>query len=518
MSDGPVWDVLVIGAGPTGLAMAIEAARHGLSVRIVDEKAGRSGHSRALVVHARTLEVFETMGVAVAVRAAGVPFAALNVSPVVGEPAIRVDLRALEWGDTRYPYWLSIPQFATERCLEQALAAAGIEVTWQAKFTGLVERGDHVEARWIGADGASVTCRARWLIGCDGGRSPVRAAAGIDFVATSLEQTFVLVDVFGAPGLPEDEGAAVMAGAGLMFVVPMPEPGCWRIIAHLAGHRTGEPVVIDAAYVDALVRERMGVEFGAGEIRWTSQFVLKQGVARRYRAGRVFIAGDAAHLHSPVGGQGLNTGIQDAHALAWRLALAMRGQPRHERLLDSYEAERRAIAAAMVRTTGLATRVMTLRCGLLRALRGRIARFALGLARVRRKLGRPMGMLELASPRSPIVIAGPAAVGRRLPDPEVGGVRLCERLDRCRHSVVVLDDSAVGQALVGELSARGVHCVLVGGGGWPDPDGRLRASLGGARLVIVRPDRVVAAASRRLDLRLIEVYARERLGVAAWAL
>ncbi len=517
------FDILIIGAGPTGLAAANEAIRHGLSVRIVDSKPHRSTYSKALVVHARTLEVFEAMGVVDAILAAGLPFSALNVTPVVGKPSIRIDLMHLEWGDTRYPYWLSIPQYETERCLEQHLAAQGVAVDWQMSFDGLVdhdEHGDHVAVRLVGG-GRTETCRAKWLIGCDGGRSPVREAVGLGFDRSSLDETFVIADAIGSPGIPEDEGAAVLADDGLLFVVPMPEPGRWRIIAHLAKHPPDQTVDITAEFIDRVLAARLGVSFGARDLSWTSQFVLKQGVARRYRSGRIFIAGDAAHLHSPVGGQGLNTGVQDAHALIWRIALAERARPGVPALLDSYEVERRATAQAMVSGTSIATRLMTLRNGVLAALRGAVARVALRLDRVQQRLGRDVGMLELSYPESPIVIPGPRGAsgpGGRMPDPEVGGRRLCERLGSRRHSVLVLDGSATGRAFAAAIAARGIHCVQVGvDEDWPDPDGALRESLGGARLVIVRPDRVIAASTTALDAGLLDAYAG-RLGVAAEAL
>jgi hypothetical protein len=264
----------------------------------------------------------------------------------------------------------------------------------------------------------------------------------------------------------------------------------------------------------------MGVEFGARDLRWTSQFRIRMGLARSYRAGRVFLAGDAAHLHSPVGGQGLNTGVQDAQALVWRLALALRAPSHHPRLLDSYEAERRPLARASVRTTGLATRVMTLQVGVLAALRGRVARLVLRRPRVQQRFARAIGMLDQAVPGSPIVAPGPLA-GRRLPDPRVDERRLCELLDPRRHTLLVLGGGRDGEAHAAELRARGLRCVVVGGGGspdWPDADGALRASLGGARQVLVRPDRVIAASAAGLDPQWVDAYARERLGVDLAAL
>lgn len=516
-----IFDVLIIGAGPTGLGAANEAVRHGLSVRIVDEKVHRSTYSKALVVHARTLEIFESMGVAAAIRSAGVPFSALNVTPVKGNPPIRIDLMNLEWGDTRYPYWLSIPQYETERCLEEHLLAQGITVDWQVKFEGLVSHEDYVETTLVSADGTIEKCRSKWLIGCDGGRSAVRTAVGMGFDADSLDETFVIADAIGEAALPEDEGATVLAKEGLMFVVPMPEPGRWRIIAQLAKHPPTEKVDITPTFVNQLFAERMKVNFGTRDISWSSQFVLKQGIAKKYRAGRVFIAGDAAHLHSPVGGQGLNTGIQDAFALMWRIALVERASPQHSGLLDSYEFERREIAHRMVTYTTKATKFMTLRNGFLAAVRGRVAQIILRINKVQQQLGRSIGMLELTYSGSSILIKESrrnSLLGRRLPDPSEGKRRLCDLLDSRRHTVVVLDETESGQTFAKQIISQGIHCVMVGmnegQNNWYDPDGTLKSALGGARLVIVRPDRVIAATAVNLDLELIDLYARERLGIS----
>lgn len=513
-------DLLVIGAGPTGLTTACEARRHGLSVRVVERKETRSMWSKALVVHARTMEAFEAMGVIDAVRGAGVPFRALNVTATPGKPSTRVDLMELEWGDTRYPYWLAIPQYETERCLEEHLVAQGGAVEWGVRFDGLVEHADHVEAQLVHSDGRTETCRARWLVGCDGGRSPVREAAALGFERSSLEETFVLADALGDAQMPEDEGATVIAKDGVIFVVPMPEPGRWRIIAHLAGHDPAGKVDIDAAYVDRLFRERLGIEFGARDLTWTSQFVLKQGIATRYRSRRVFIAGDAAHLHSPVGGQGLNTGAQDGFALGWRLAMAQRVGGMPDALLDSYGAERRATAKSMVDNTSKATRVLTLRNGVLGAIRGAAARFALRRERFQRNLGRGVGMLDLAYADSPIVMKGPsgaAGPGGRLPDPagEDGG-RLSDLLDARRHTLLVLEGA--GAELADSWTGRGLTTLTAAElqkAGLDVDD--LRDALGGAAIVGVRPDRVIGFTAKAADEATLDAYAA-RLGVPVEAL
>ncbi|NIJ11427.1 2-polyprenyl-6-methoxyphenol hydroxylase-like FAD-dependent oxidoreductase [Saccharomonospora amisosensis] len=428
-------DVLVVGAGPTGLTAACEAIRHGLTVRIVDRKPHRSTYSKALVAHARTLEVFEAMGVAKAVVAQGVPFAALNPCAGARGRARRIDLLELPWGDTAYPYWLSIPQYATERVLEEHLELLGARVDWRVGLHGVREHEGHVEAWLERDDGTSELVRSRWLLGCDGARSSVREQAGLRLRREATGVTFVLADVKTTTELPEDEGHVFLSPQGLLLIVPMPEPGRWRIIAH-----EPEPAstTIDAEFLDTLIRQRCGLEFGSHAVTWTSRFDLSNGVADRYRSGRVFLAGDAAHVHSPVGGQGLNTGVQDAHNLLWKLAAA-RDAPREtvEALLDSYDAERRPVAEQMVSATARATGLLTRRSGTLRRVLGTLAPLVLARPKVRARLGRNVGMLEVAYQRGPALGEGSWS-GRRMPNPVLStGGRLHERLDPLRPTWVV---------------------------------------------------------------------------------
>ena len=190
-------DILVVGAGPTGLAAACEALRHGLTVRIIDRRLGLSTHSKALATHARTMEVLEVMGVADAMLAAGVPFAALTAHAGPRGRRTRVNLLGLPWGDTAYPFWLSIPQYATEQVLEARLAQFGGAVEWGTTFAELDEREDHVEAT-LETPGGRQTVRARWLIGCDGGRSTVRDRAGLRLDRRDSGVQFLLADVAGS--------------------------------------------------------------------------------------------------------------------------------------------------------------------------------------------------------------------------------------------------------------------------------------------------------------------------------
>lgn len=488
----PQIDVLVVGAGPTGLTAASEATRHGLTVRIVERRPYRSTFSKALVAHARTLEVFETMGIADEVLAEGTKFAALNTHAGRRRRAVRVDLLDRPWGDTAYPFWLSIPQYATERILEDHLNALGGEVEWQVALDRLQDRGDHVEATLTRADGEDEVVRARWVVGADGGRSRVREQVGLRLDRSDGGATFVLADVKTSANLAEDEGYVFLHPAGLLLIVPMPEPRRWRIIAHVLASPVNAPLIIDAAFLENLIRERSGIDFGSHDVTWGSQFNLSHGVAAHYRRRRVFLAGDAAHVHSPVGGQGLNTGVQDAHNLLWKLGIARwMDADAAERLLDSYEAERRPVGRAMVRGTARVTRILTTRGSLIRTVVGAIAPGVIRRSAVQARLGRSVGMLEISYPHSPIVpaTAVPAGAGRRMPNPQLrSGGRLYERLDRTGHTWVVRGPAGETAPDPNHPRWNGLPLVHV------TDDALLRDVDGVAQVALVRPDRYIAAA------------------------
>lgn len=417
-------DVLIAGGGPTGLAAGCEALRQGLRVRLIERRDRRAELSKALVVHARTMEVFEALGCVDEVLAAGQRFRALNIRPSVAASPIRVDLLERPWGDTRYPFWLSIPQYEVERILERRFVALGGTVEWGTALTGL-EQDDAQVTSTLATPSGATRVTARWLLACDGGRSDARTLAGLTLERAGLGVTFALADVETRADLVEDEGHAVLSAEGVLLVVPMPEPGLWRLIAQVTpGFETS-----DREAWAALVRDRLGVDLRIGSLGWTSKFDLTGGVAERFRSGRVFLLGDAAHVHSPVGGQGLNTGVQDAQNLLWKLALVARhgltGE-RTEALLDSYERERRPIAAQMVRTTGLATRILTVTNPVARAVRGLVASVALRSDRFADRLARGVGMLDLVTDGA-----------RRLENPELGpGRRLHDVLHPTRPTAL----------------------------------------------------------------------------------
>lgn len=355
-------DILVVGAGPTGLALAAELARLGVSVLAIDAQAAGANTSRAAVVHARTLETLEPLAVAKRLHAGGIEVPTFTV-----RDRDRV-LAALDFSglDTRYPYALMISQADTERILLERLRELGGAVLRPRTLVALRQDEQHVFA---GLDDGSEV-RARYLIGADGMHSAVRALAGIAFEGSEYQQSFVLADVKLAGSVPEKEVILYFSPAGLMVLAPLPG-GSHRIVATLHDAPPDPGIALVQQLLDARgpARQPLAVQ----QVAWSARFHVHHRIAARYRAGRVLLAGDAAHVHSPAGGQGMNTGIQDGIALAPMLAAALQaGTPD---ALDRYQEQRRKAAVDVVALTDRMTRLATvgpllrpLRNGMLRAL------------------------------------------------------------------------------------------------------------------------------------------------------
>ncbi len=369
MSDLPSRaDVVIIGAGPTGLTLAATLAARGVMPVLIDRLAEGENTSRAAVVHARTLEVLEELGVSNDLRARGVV-----VSRFMVRDRDRILLRVRFDGlPTPYPYTLMIPQSTTEEILLQRLRALGGRVHRPFAVTALSPDDDGVTVTVAPEGGPARTIRARYAAGADGMHSIAREAAGIGFSGSAYRESFMLADVRMTWGLGGDDVALFFAPEGLVVVAPLPG-GRHRIVATMedAPERPGREDV--QRLLDA-----RGPITGAArvdEIVWSSRFHVHHRIADRFRAGRIVLAGDAAHVHSPAGGQGMNTGIQDAVALGHALA-AIAGGAADDRALDEYERTRRPVAQRVVSLTDRLTRVATLRGRSRRAARNAALRLA----------------------------------------------------------------------------------------------------------------------------------------------
>jgi 2-polyprenyl-6-methoxyphenol hydroxylase-like FAD-dependent oxidoreductase len=357
-------DVLVVGAGPVGLTMAAELARHGVRCRIIDRLSQALPYCRAIGVTPRTLEVWEDMGVAREMIDAGLWL--VGSRSIIGDrPA--VDARQ-EYPDLPYG-GLGLPQYETERILAGHLGAFGVEVEQSVALTALAEVEDRVAVQLARTGGDGEEAAFRYVIGCDGAHSAVRHALGIAFEGDAYPMRFMLGDVRIDWDLPRGMTfralRPVEGGAPDMFIaIPLPEPGRYRVTMLAPAERAGgsgtdhgiqsEALGPTLEEIQAVAERLVPGRPVVSDLRWSSVFRISMRLARRYRQGRVFIAGDAAHIHPPTGGQGMNTGIQDAYNLAWKLALVIRGRA-PEALLDSYEAERRPVGADVVARTRAAT-------------------------------------------------------------------------------------------------------------------------------------------------------------------
>ncbi|GAA2052782.1 FAD-dependent monooxygenase [Catenulispora yoronensis] len=368
--------MVVVGAGPTGLLLAGDLAEAGIPVTLVERRhAGLSNLSRALVVHATTLEAFDARGIAADLIAKGAPVQSLRLF----DTAV-VDVSELP---TPYPYLLVVPQYETEAVLQARLDRLGVRIRYQTEVVDLRQDADGVTLTVQDADGTREE-RAAYVVGTDGHNSSIRRLLGVPFPGHTVVASVMLVDaVLTDP--PSLRIATNTDGDKFAFVAPFKD-GYHRIIAWDQSHPKAESEPVDLAEVREILHATLGTDFGMGEPRWSSRFHSDERQAERYRVGRVFLAGDAAHTHSPAGGQGMNTGLLDVANLSWKLAAVLRGRA-GEALLDTYESERYPVGTAVIKGSGRLLRAAQIKVTPARKLRNAAMHFALQRPAVNHRLG-----------------------------------------------------------------------------------------------------------------------------------
>ncbi|CAN5909061.1 FAD-dependent monooxygenase [soil metagenome] len=517
---------LIVGAGPVGLALACELRRHGMDCRIIDAGEGPTPpeQSRALGIQARTLEVFEDLGVVGPILEAGRKVRAANLYKR-GRPFARLELD-LEHLGTPYPFILILSQGETERALLDRLAGHGGAVDWRAELKDLRQDDRGVTAT---LGGQERPIRARWLIGCDGAHSVVRYRLGLPFEGAVYEERFLLADARVDWDLDPDEAQILTTLEGVFPAIPLPEPGHWRLIDTSGAVDSTDPARIADRFRSAL---RLA-GFPAARVRdpaWTSSFRIHRRVVDRFRLGRCFLAGDSAHIHSPAGGQGMNTGIQDASNLAWKLAMVDAGTA-PESLLDSYDLERRPVAEAVLKGTDRATRLVTLRNPLARWARDRLVANLSPLGPFRRQLSEGVSELALNYRDSPLSAEDWSGKpqeprpGDRVPDlaldaPEGGPGRLFDLLRGTRWTLLLIggNESESGSAVADLINARYSDRIdLHRLGGRPGPEAvgvRLhrRFEARSPSLYLIRPDGHVGYRATPPDAGRLDFYLKRILG------
>jgi 2-polyprenyl-6-methoxyphenol hydroxylase-like FAD-dependent oxidoreductase len=360
--------VLIAGAGPTGLVLALWLTRLGIKVRIIDKTAEPGTTSRALAVQARTLEYYHQVGLDDAVVAGGVKIENLNLW-ASGRRVAGVPLQRTGEGVTPYAFALVFPQDAHERLLIERLVTLGVHVERKTELLRFSQNDSGVTATLRRPDGSEEVCDAAYLAGCDGASSIVRGQLGIGFPGGTYTGLFYVADVI-ATGEPVDKDLHVdIEDADFLLLFPLKGKAHWRLVGNAHDSPAGEHGKLTFDDVKGKAVEHLKLNFQ--KVNWFSTYRVHHRVALRFRDRRAFLLGDAAHIHSPVGGQGMNTGIGDAVNLAWKLAQVLkRGAP--EKILDTYEPERIAFARRLVATTDRGFALVTRRGALAAVVRKRI--------------------------------------------------------------------------------------------------------------------------------------------------
>jgi 2-polyprenyl-6-methoxyphenol hydroxylase-like FAD-dependent oxidoreductase len=400
--------VIVVGAGPTGLMLAAELALAGVDCLVLERRDRLRTHSRAICLHARSMEMLDLRGQAADFAAAGLPV-----------PSFPLGLKGAVIGfgrlDGDFPYLLDIPQHEIERLLAGRASELGAAIRWSSPVTGIEQ--DDRQVRVTAADGT--VHQAAYLVGCDGTRSFVREAVGLPFPGAPNPGSVILADLF-LDGLPMTDSYGDLSEGGMLLVFPFRDGSCRLVLYDFAraGVPAAEPVSL-AEVRDGLARIT-GQDFGARDMYWSARYRSESRQVPAYRRGRIFLAGDAAHTHSPAGAQGMNTGLQDAVNLGWKLGAALAGWAPGW-LLDTYHSERHPVGAAVLTLTGRQFRLNTARSRPRRALRWAAHRVIVPLPPVQTWLARGYSGIAIRYPPAdqrgqPAAPAGPHRLaGRRLP-------------------------------------------------------------------------------------------------------
>ncbi|MER7686603.1 FAD-dependent monooxygenase [Streptomyces sp. NPDC097610] len=463
-------DVLVVGAGPTGLLLAGDLASSGVEVKLLERRYHESNLSRAFTVHARTMEELDARGLADELLRIGTPVRALYPFG-----RIHIDFSRLR---TRFPFMLLAPQWQVERLLLRRAEEAGAAITRGARATGLRQDPDGVDVDVSYPDGTTATLRARYVVGTDGARSTVRQSLGMPFPGKSAVRSVMLADVLleRAPDRPLNFASNEN---GYTFFAPFGD-GWYRVIAWDRQRQSPADAPVTLEEVRDVTRRTIGDDLGMHDARWLSRFHSDERQVPRYRQGRVFLAGDAAHVHSPAGGMGMNTGMQDAANLSWKLAAVLHGWA-GDGLLDSYQSERHPVGRMVLRVSHALLTAVIARSAAVRTLRVWVAAVAHQLRVVEAHAARGISGISInyRAPRGSHPLAG-----RRVPDLRLAGEpsRLYEALRQGKFVLVGHDIAAIAAPWAGRVvtasPAAGLHPTLLvrpdGYAAWaaedPNPD------------------------------------------------
>ncbi|WP_148415791.1 FAD-dependent monooxygenase [Noviherbaspirillum massiliense] len=515
-------DILIVGAGPTGLMLANQLLKHDIRAVIVDRNPGPSVQTKALGVQARTLEIYSQLGIAEEAVELGKRATGANMW-VQGRRAARVPLGDIGQDLSPYPFLLILGQDDNERLLGTILRDRGTDIQWNTKLVGLEQAKEGVTATLEQADGRTLEIEAKWVAGCDGAHSAVRSLCNIDFVGAPYEDLFYVADTIVTGSMTPDELNIYLWPRGFHLFFPMRGENHWRVVGIVPPELlTRSNIDFDA--VEPYIRNEAGTALRFQECSWFSTYHVHHRRAARFRDRRCFLLGDAAHVHSPVGAQGMNTGLQDAYNLAWKLALVVSGQA-EDGLLDSYDLERAPVASRLLRTTDRAFTFFVSERWYAEVFRMRIFPRAVAIAmhreRARKLAFRTISQIGIRYPRSPLSrmaaqlpgdapCAGDRFPWMRLQFAPNGPVEdLFQKLDDTCFSLMLFGQSLPAGALSDQEMKLIAICTI------PDtPENKqalAHAQIPRPSFYLLRPDGHVGLAGTQLDMPALKDYLRERV-------
>ncbi len=515
-------EVLIVGAGPTGLMMANQLARRNVRSILIDRHAGPARETRALGVQARTMEIYARLGIVDRALELGVRGTGANLW-ANGRKTARVPLGQAGASVTPYPYLLILGQDDNERIMGERLRAFGQSVQWNTELTELAQDADGVTATVKRADGGTQTLRVGWVTGCDGAHSAVRKACSIPFEGAPYEHVFFVADTEVTGNMVADEVNVYLWKSGFHLFFPMKGQDHWRVVGIFPEGIQPEGATFESVLPSIRSEAGAGLDFKA--CSWFSTYRIHHRAATRFRERRCFVLGDAAHIHSPVGAQGMNTGLQDAYNLAWKLTLVCEGRA-DPALLDSYEAERLPVAQRLLETTDRAFRLIvsdSWLAGLLRTrVLARVAAFAMRQPRVQAFAFRTVSQTGIHYRESHLSqIAG--AMGEKAPSAgdrfpwlkvafKKGGPveDLFDKLDDTRFTMLFIGQEAPADIVA---SLNGVANSLVIPADDANPAAFDAAGLPYPSYYLLRPDGHVGLCGRLPDTAVIERYLSSRIGM-----
>jgi len=520
--------VVIVGAGPTGVLLAIELARRGVEVRVLDKQLARSPESRAIGIHARTLELFHQLGIVEEFLDLG-----HQVNGAMFHTHARHSTR-VRFGriDSPYPFMLTLSQAETQRILDEKLERLGVTIERGAEVAGIEGDATGVELVTVAADRSRErTLHTDWLIGCDGARSVVRRSLNMSFDGDEYGQDWLMAEVSIDWPLPHDHFHVFAYTPSVLPAFPLPSHR-WRVfVPQVPDRAVAEREAPTMKEIERLVAERGPAGIRIGDPTLLAAFHCYRRHTKIMRSGRVFLAGDAAHVHSPAGGQGMNTGLGDAFNLGWKLSLVVQGQATTD-LLDTYQRERVPIAEGVLGLTHALVKTFTMPSSGKRWLRDRLLPVASRTPVAERRFVNRMAQVSHnyrsgpLSTRNARPLSEPVASGERLPDVEGlerdgRAIRTLDLLSGGAHTLLILSGERNGLALADETAARFdrrdglIRTITVAPGADPHHPGvvadpqlrahrRFRARRG--RLLLVRPDGYVACSAPLDRTDLVEKY------------